>query len=396
MALVNKIISPTGFLLDNSQGIFYSKTDAWQHNVGYFALYDKAAPFAGMIIQCEPIKFEYDNRKWNIELWKGQYGAFTGAEIGIYTGTFKVNDSTIDRGLERLELGGDTQCASAEDWLQMSFVLKTKNGAVFFRRNSDNPDTGNLEKHWWLTGFKLGLHSPNDLINEVTIHFKDVLMLDAFVGGLKALGYTDDKFSTNGNTIIVNFSNPLSPQPASWALNSYEAIYSSIVPYIRRVFNDTQLVLSEVGEYLRRYFSLNTNFIAKILKDLGFSYNEIATYLKEVLNLTLEEIGSALKFANASKRQLGNALKHLGYSFRRIANFLKDSFGLSNKKLAELLKELGYSAKTVANYFKDESTEELIKILNFAGYAKDKIIDAIASVLNIAVGILRAIWNRLF
>lgn len=136
-----------GFEFDWGQRIFYSRLDPWQKNLGYFTLYDVAAPLSLMFLECEPILFEYGEKSWKIELWKGQYGICTGAEIGIYTGEFQINTGvdTIDHTMNQLNFSDDTNCAGDDDMLKMSFKLK-KGKFVVFERSAD--------KHWWLTGFK--------------------------------------------------------------------------------------------------------------------------------------------------------------------------------------------------------------------------------------------------
>jgi hypothetical protein len=61
--------------------------EACQRSLGYFDLYDQVSFLGGLNIDCEPIEFNYGNKKWKIELWKDSYlfGDATGAEIGVYT-----------------------------------------------------------------------------------------------------------------------------------------------------------------------------------------------------------------------------------------------------------------------------------------------------------------------
>jgi hypothetical protein len=94
----------------------------------------------GMVIDCEPIIFNYNNKTYMIELWKGQYDLSTGAEIGIYE---KIGDDPIMNS-------PICACASEDNMLQMSYTLK-KNGNEVFSVNSDKANTTEVEKHWWLT-----------------------------------------------------------------------------------------------------------------------------------------------------------------------------------------------------------------------------------------------------
>ncbi|AKB45421.1 hypothetical protein MSVAZ_3152 [Methanosarcina vacuolata Z-761] len=212
------LISLAGFLWDDKQNIFYSKVDPWQANFGYLNLYDEASPLAGMFIHCEPIRFKAGGKSWKIEFWKGRYGIFIGAEIGVYTGEFEIDTGieVIDRSINNLDSDKDTRCACGEDeMLQMSFELYDNND-LLFSRNSDDPDTDMIEKHWWLTGFKFPTPdtvsvSYNDLIMNIEIAFMDQEMTDGFINGLERLGYSrNTDFFVYGNTVRVTFKRPRS------------------------------------------------------------------------------------------------------------------------------------------------------------------------------------------
>ena len=83
-AKLNELIEPFGFAYDGRQNIFYSRMDSWQRKYGYGRMFDEAAAPLNMIIDCEPVYFEYKDKRWLIEFWKGQYGIATGAEVGVY------------------------------------------------------------------------------------------------------------------------------------------------------------------------------------------------------------------------------------------------------------------------------------------------------------------------
>lgn len=193
---LDRLLAVAGYSYDQTQDIFYSTLDPWQRNLGYCRLYDEAGAPLSMIMDCEPIYFEYQGEKWLIEFWKGQYGMVTGGEIGVYTGGINLNI-----------LGWqDTfyKCASNTDLLQMSYTLK-KNGRALFTREG---------KHWWLTGFILGEFSePKDLIMDLEITLKDDTMLEAFLGGLRDAGYSDNDITVVGNNVSLTFNTPHTKQP---------------------------------------------------------------------------------------------------------------------------------------------------------------------------------------
>lgn len=202
-------INAAGYAYDERQDMFYSTMDAWQRKMGYCRLYDEAAAPMGMIIDCEPIYFDYDGKRWLIEFWKGQYDLTIGAEIGVYT----TEDPDID--IPEIFTGTFFECAKDEDHLEMAYFIK-KNGRKLFRRE---------DKHWWLTGFKLGEFSePWELTMYLTITLKDEVMRDAFVEGLNKAGYKENEILVDQNTVGLIFDKPRTPQPISRTKETDELI----------------------------------------------------------------------------------------------------------------------------------------------------------------------------
>lgn len=187
-----------GYAYDEKQDIFYSIKDPWQRNFGYCRLYDEAAAPLGMIADCEPIYFEYNGKKWLVEFWKGQYDLPTGAEVGIYS------TDGPNLNIPGFFNGTFYNCASEDEFLWMSFSLKKK-GKILFERG---------DRHWWLTGFRLGEYSePSELTLEITITLKDWMMCTAFIGGLKNAGYSDKEIKRYANTVRITFDKPHTHQP---------------------------------------------------------------------------------------------------------------------------------------------------------------------------------------
>ena len=194
---LDKAIEIAGYSYDQKQDIFYSIMDPWQRDIGYCRLYDELAAPLGMIIDCEPIHFEYLEKKWMIGFWKGQYDLVTGAEIGVYT-------RAVDLNILGFFSGAYYDCVSNTDLLKMSYTLK-KNGNTLFTREGE---------HWWLTGFKLGEFSdPSELTMDINITLHNVMMRDAFVTGLWNAGYPLDEFTRNGATVSFTFGSPHTPPP---------------------------------------------------------------------------------------------------------------------------------------------------------------------------------------
>lgn len=192
---LDELIEVAGYSYDPKQDIFISRMHPWQRKIGYCSFYDVSAPLMGMIFDSEPIHFTYNNKKWMIGLWKGQYDMVTGGEIGVYKNI--INIPGISSGIYY-------RCANDDELLPTSFTLK-KNGQTLFTRKG---------KHWWLTGFKLGEFSqPSELTMDNSITLTNAEMRDAFISGLKDAGYSDSDLTVNGNTVSFIFNVPHTPQP---------------------------------------------------------------------------------------------------------------------------------------------------------------------------------------
>lgn len=195
---LNQEIKPFGFAYEPHQDIFYSLMNPWQRDLGYCRLYDEASAALSMIIDCEPIPFEYGGRHWLIEFWKGQYGMNTGGEVGIYYTTGP------NLNIPGIFNGTFYYCPKDQDCINMSFALRKKGNLLFTR-------TG---YHWWLTGFKLGEFSkPSDLSMDIILDLYDRKMANAFVAALVKAGYTQDEYKSLGSRVIVRYDKPHTKQP---------------------------------------------------------------------------------------------------------------------------------------------------------------------------------------
>jgi hypothetical protein len=197
--LADNKLNLTGFAYSPIDDAFYSQKDAWQREFGYCHLYDEAMPLAGIIVDCEPIYFDYNNKHWLIEFRKGQYGMATGGEIGIYNTS---NDIIKAPGFH----GVFYESIPENEWLSLKFILK-KNKKVLINKK---------ENHWWLAGLKfVEFSNPNDLSLDIKIDFPNKKMRDAFESGLTNIGYTKHEYSKHHNYVHVHFTKPHSTQPVS-------------------------------------------------------------------------------------------------------------------------------------------------------------------------------------
>lgn len=169
-----------GFSYDSVDGAFYASLNAWQRNFGYTYIYDYAAPFGVIWYDTSRVFFSYDNKDWMVQLWKGQYGwVLIGCEIGLYYRDFDDDSFLVDNKDRKY-----FKCAEDDMLIKMSLSLY-RDGRLLFNRRE--------QYSWWLTGFVLGAldnwgftyDSPQSLLVDAKLTFKDNEMLDAFVEGLK-------------------------------------------------------------------------------------------------------------------------------------------------------------------------------------------------------------------
>ncbi len=169
-----------GYLYDPVEKCFYTADDTWQRNFGYSEIYDNAASLIVIIIETCRIKFEYANKDWMFQLWKGQYGwVLYGAEIGIY-------NKEKNRPIEHYT------CATDEDMLQMQMTLwerQTVMGVETWVRSFGRP----YERQWWHTGFVWGnmIGRNKDLKMEARLTMRDYAMLDAVVKAFREKGFDE-------------------------------------------------------------------------------------------------------------------------------------------------------------------------------------------------------------
>lgn len=132
-----------GYLYDPDEKCFYTSDDPWQRNFGYNELYDQSASLVAIVIETCRLKFNYADKDWMIQLWKGQYGfVLYGAEIGIY-------NKPESRQIEHYD------CATDDDMLQMEMVLYEQTellGVKTWTKAFARP----YERQWWHTGFVWG------------------------------------------------------------------------------------------------------------------------------------------------------------------------------------------------------------------------------------------------
>lgn len=191
--LLNELAVPFGFSYQFVQDIFTFRDNAWQKEFGYGEFYDLNALSMHMILDCEPVYFNYHGKTWLIEFCKGQYGINTGAEAGIYHA-----DSVVPPALRPQTVF----TAAAEDE-----VLPVKLRLT----GPDCPLFSISQKQWRVSGFVMGTFTaPEDLILEAAVTFPNPDMCTAFTRAMNGLGYKSSELLTYQNTVQFYFTRPKS------------------------------------------------------------------------------------------------------------------------------------------------------------------------------------------
>ncbi len=195
---LNKALQPFGFEYDEVNDAVCSGRYPWQREMGYCKAYDQYAFAMYMVFDCEPVYFNYNGARYLLEVWKGQYGCTTGAEIGLY-----VNRSgEWEKSPEELFY----ECVEDDECLPMTYTLY-KNGEKIQQRSA---------LHWWLTGFDVGMFSDkSELVMEIGIEFPNYVMCNAFYEGLLQTGYARQTIHVEHNRVYFRFESPYSEQPSA-------------------------------------------------------------------------------------------------------------------------------------------------------------------------------------
>ena len=186
--LLSALISPFGYTYEPSQDIISSHNDAWQREFGYHALFDKAAAHLNMVFDYLPVYFDYQNKSWLLEFWKGQYGINTGAEIGLYY---------ADRLLSPNERESAHYNAVSDEYLLPMSMTLSNNKSIYATLT---------KKTWWLTAFSMGRFSrPEDLYLDTSIIFPNYDMLQSFLQSLSKTTFSPACIQVNGRQVLIRF-----------------------------------------------------------------------------------------------------------------------------------------------------------------------------------------------
>jgi len=175
-----------GFTLDPYQFTIINQKPTFQWLLGFNDFYDTMPWVVNVWADSFKTQFNYDNRDWRIQFWKGGYGVFfaTGGEIGIYVKSESAN-------VQHYGAPSDTK-----DWLDLSYTIYNR-GKKLFTRPSPKL-SGDVGPYWWATGYKIlsictdFYSSPRkNVIMDATLNLKNATMRDAFLAQLERNGFSE-------------------------------------------------------------------------------------------------------------------------------------------------------------------------------------------------------------
>lgn len=199
---------------------------AYQRKFGFNKAYDMGARYVNFYLDTIRAYFEYDDKYWLIEFWKGEYAmASVGCEIGFYTASPNTTAivNPLKKNSEILEEKGPEyiryNSVSDSDAMYCSMKL------WHYEKSTDTKPVQKINfprtKCWWAADFENGVlekHSDRTpLIMVGTVEFPNSIMRNLFTEQLEEKGFNQvasgsitsydkyDVFAVSGNTVTVGW-----------------------------------------------------------------------------------------------------------------------------------------------------------------------------------------------
>ncbi len=178
-----------GYLYDPAEKCFYTASDPWQRTVGYNEIFDVFSEVALIDFDTIRFKFDYKDKNWLIQMWKGQYGLlFYGAEVGVY-------NKPADRKVPHYDAVKDSERLGMSIELYEYEQSRSKEGK--WVKKFSRP----YDYHWWCTGFIPG--NIGDKFGNLRIYAritaKDYDMLSALTESIEKEGI---KYKVDGLDVL--------------------------------------------------------------------------------------------------------------------------------------------------------------------------------------------------
>ncbi len=168
--------------------LVYAPVNAWMRDFGFCVWYDLAcyiSPNWMWQYTTRRFKFDYGDKEWMIQIWKGSYLFTNGGEIGVYNRDKKKAGTYYD-------------CARDEDMLVMSMTVL---------HGEDEILSLPAARHWWINGFKMAktVYPPSSLTMRASIEMRDEEMRDAFCKAIDRNIRRDVRYTTDGLTVYLEW-----------------------------------------------------------------------------------------------------------------------------------------------------------------------------------------------
>lgn len=198
------------FQYDYDNNCYYANDKkSWQKDFGFARIYDYCAPYVGMEYDYIRVFFNYENRDFMLQLWKGLYVGMPGCEIGLYD----RDEDGLKRDMMTLYYATEEEYWPTVD---MSLYHQVEEGSDEYEFMFKRPTA----KYWWCTGFVEGalrqMEPADELRMVATLTMKDEQMTNLVCGGLRSCGFkqvenkdalTEDTFCKNGRDVSVMWQN---------------------------------------------------------------------------------------------------------------------------------------------------------------------------------------------
>lgn len=181
-----KGIVNTGFNYNLKKLMVYAPMYCWMRDFGFTVLYDiNCYIFPMWNYVTRRFHFNYDDRQWMIQIWKGNYLITNGGEVGIY-----------NRG--KYAIGTFYNTVSDEERMVMS--LRVSHGDEVF---VDIEPT----LHWWVNGFQMNnyMYKASSMLLESTIEFPNETMRDAFTAAVDREYHHDVTYTVDGLNVSISW-----------------------------------------------------------------------------------------------------------------------------------------------------------------------------------------------
>ena len=178
----------SGFNCSMYDLIVYATVDAWMRDFGFCVWYDLVCYISPnwmwQYTTCR-FRFNYGDKEWMIQIWKGTYLFTNGGEIGLYN-------------RDKRKVGTYYDCASDEEMLVMSMTIL---------HGEDEILSLPAARHWWINGFKMGkaAYPPKLLTMRAAIEMRDEAMRDAFCKAINRNYRHDMRYTTDGLTVYLEW-----------------------------------------------------------------------------------------------------------------------------------------------------------------------------------------------